>query len=106
MGEEDLVIAVSDGVLDNLDPQSLGYPPSDFGFDKDSWRKLKFESEIVLDKVRKKKQNFMMNLLIQVICGIYENRAFSIDNFDKRKSDDIDFSHLTPSVIVQRFTLY
>lgn len=43
--EDDIIIVVSDGVHDNLDPQSLGKSPTDCGLTGTSWEEL--DSELV-----------------------------------------------------------
>ena len=35
--EGDIIIVMSDGVHDNLDPQTLGLSPRDFDIDNDRW---------------------------------------------------------------------
>ena len=39
VNEGDIIAVMSDGVHDNLDPQTLGYSPRNFDIDYDDWEK-------------------------------------------------------------------
>jgi len=41
--ENDIILLVSDGVHDNLDPQTLGLPPSHFGIEFADWEQVDYE---------------------------------------------------------------
>jgi serine/threonine protein phosphatase PrpC len=59
----DIIIALSDGVHDNLDPQSLGIPPSDFGIDADNW------DDVETDRCTKVKTEYMNEYITKIILG-------------------------------------
>eukprot|EP01132_Coremiostelium_polycephalum_P008518 gene8518-10472_t len=56
--EGDMILLLSDGVHDNLDPQQLGLKPNDFGINSDSWDKsgqdFPNETEAAKNDYRKK----------------------------------------------------
>jgi len=55
--ENDILFFLSDGVHDNLDPQTLGKSPKEFGFDGDNWE------EVDLVEGTKVKTKYMCDLL-------------------------------------------
>lgn len=55
--ENDIIVVVSDGVHDNLDPQTLGKFPTDLDLPNKSW------DELTLDGVHKAKAAYMKKLL-------------------------------------------
>jgi len=57
----DLILAMSDGVHDNLDPISLGKLPSDFGLSSSSWK------EIPDTEIEKLKNKYMTDKLVELI---------------------------------------
>jgi len=57
----DLIVIVSDGVHDNLDPQSLGKPPQVVGLNCNSW------DEVELDEAERLKNRFRVNLLTSML---------------------------------------
>jgi hypothetical protein len=60
--EGDIVILMTDGVHDNLDPKSLGKEPSDFGYQV-AWEALP------ADTTERIKQGFQAELLSKVLAG-------------------------------------
>ncbi|EGC32458.1 hypothetical protein DICPUDRAFT_49599 [Dictyostelium purpureum] len=50
--EDDLILLLSDGVHDNLDPQQLGIKPTDLGIDSESWDKAGQEFPIESEKAK------------------------------------------------------
>eukprot|EP01121_Diplochlamys_sp_Union-15-3_P007951 TRINITY_DN2068_c0_g1_i1.p1 TRINITY_DN2068_c0_g1~~TRINITY_DN2068_c0_g1_i1.p1 ORF type:complete len:405 (+),score=66.34 TRINITY_DN2068_c0_g1_i1:92-1306(+) len=65
--EDDLVLVVSDGVHDNLDPQTLGKTPRDFGIENDNWKHVdqKLASDI--------KQKYECDTLSKIIEDSYND---------------------------------
>jgi len=61
--EGDMVLVVSDGVHDNLDPQCLGYEPSEFGLNVKAW------DEIPIADCTKTKTKFMNEYITKIILG-------------------------------------
>eukprot|EP01112_Ceratiomyxa_fruticulosa_P000907 TRINITY_DN1085_c0_g1_i1.p1 TRINITY_DN1085_c0_g1~~TRINITY_DN1085_c0_g1_i1.p1 ORF type:complete len:412 (+),score=76.02 TRINITY_DN1085_c0_g1_i1:415-1650(+) len=59
--EGDFIIIVSDGVHDNLDPQTMGKLPKDFGIDTPLW------DSIPAQRVQAIKQVFMISLLEDLV---------------------------------------
>jgi hypothetical protein len=57
----DIIIIVSDGVHDNLDPQSLGKPPNALGINASSWDEVDLQESEVL------KNKFRINLLKSLV---------------------------------------
>eukprot|EP01125_Pyxidicula_operculata_P011412 TRINITY_DN3738_c2_g1_i3.p1 TRINITY_DN3738_c2_g1~~TRINITY_DN3738_c2_g1_i3.p1 ORF type:complete len:1577 (+),score=500.93 TRINITY_DN3738_c2_g1_i3:781-5511(+) len=78
--EGDFVMLCSDGVYDNLDPQSLGIPPSDIGISEFSdWEVVETDDNLdvkVLEKVEDAKSGFMMKLLSKLVYeALTENKS-------------------------------
>jgi len=61
--EDDMILVVSDGVHDNLDPQSLGYSPSQFELPHDNW------DEIDSTQCMNIKSKFMNEYITKIILG-------------------------------------
>jgi len=61
--EGDLIIIVSDGVHDNLDPQTLGKIPKDLNLPHNSWDELSREQSMTI------KSSYMKDLLEQIVFG-------------------------------------
>jgi len=59
--EGDILIAMSDGVHDNLDPQSIGLPPSDFGLEQSNW------DDVDIQQCTNIKTKFMNELITKII---------------------------------------
>lgn len=62
VNEDDIVIVASDGLHDNLDPQSLGLNPSDIGLEGSSWT-----SEI--EGLGAAKSKFMCEKISEIVFG-------------------------------------
>lgn len=59
--EGDIIVAMTDGIHDNLDPKSLGKDPSDFGYPNNTWANLPVG---IAEKI---KQQFQADLLLQLL---------------------------------------
>eukprot|EP01120_Amphizonella_sp_Union-15-10_P009396 TRINITY_DN3542_c0_g1_i2.p1 TRINITY_DN3542_c0_g1~~TRINITY_DN3542_c0_g1_i2.p1 ORF type:complete len:403 (+),score=81.80 TRINITY_DN3542_c0_g1_i2:97-1305(+) len=59
--DDDIILTVSDGVHDNLDPQTLGKSPRELGVDCDDWKEV--DSAIATEK----KQSFECAKLLEII---------------------------------------
>jgi len=59
--ENDIIMIVSDGVHDNLDPQTLGLPPTQFGLESDTWDSVDY------DKGMDTKIGYMNNFITQIM---------------------------------------
>jgi len=59
--ENDIIILVSDGVHDNLDPQTLGMSPTQFGFETEDWTNVEYEKGV--DVKIEYMNNFITNLM-------------------------------------------
>jgi len=70
--ENDIIVVVSDGVHDNLDPQTLGKFPSDLNLPNKSW------DELTLDGIQKAKAMYMKKLLGELIFSSGEITPASI----------------------------
>lgn len=68
LNEDDLVIVVSDGLHDNLDPQSLGLTPSDIGLVGDNW-------SADIEGLSAAKSKYMCQKISEIVYG--ENRQES-----------------------------
>jgi len=44
--ENDIILLVSDGVHDNLDPQTLGLFPNNFGFETEDWNNVEYDKGV------------------------------------------------------------
>lgn len=62
--EGDVLVCVSDGVYDNLDPQSLGISPVELGLEGDSW-----DSQLDLKKVDEVKQVYVCQMIRDIVFG-------------------------------------
>ena len=62
--EGDVLICVSDGVYDNLDPQSLGVSPVEVGLEGDSW-----EDQTDLKRVDEVKQVYVCQMIRDIVFG-------------------------------------
>lgn len=62
--EGDIMICVSDGVYDNLDPQSLGISPVEAGLEGDSW-----EDQTDLKRVDEVKQAYVCQMIKDIVFG-------------------------------------
>jgi len=69
--EGDILLALSDGVYDNFDPEFLGYSPSDMDLEETSWStvdkqkchdvKLEFRNKLLLEKIMGEKEKNVSN---------------------------------------------
>jgi len=59
--EGDILISMSDGVHDNLDPQSIGVPPSDFGLKEETW------DDVDIQVCTNIKTQYMNDLITKII---------------------------------------
>jgi serine/threonine protein phosphatase PrpC len=59
--EDDIIVVVSDGVHDNLDPQTLGKFPADLNLPQKTWE------ELTTDGLHRAKANYMKTLLGELI---------------------------------------
>lgn len=72
LDEGDVIIVVSDGVHDNLDPQSLGYSPQDLGLNGDKW-----VSD--LEGIEEAKSKFMCEKIEQILFGDAKNSDMPVN---------------------------
>jgi len=61
--EDDIAVMMSDGVHDNLDPQTLGKTPQELNLPNNSWDELSHDALI------KTKATYMTNLLSSIVFG-------------------------------------
>eukprot|EP01089_Gocevia_fonbrunei_P000233 TRINITY_DN1023_c0_g1_i1.p1 TRINITY_DN1023_c0_g1~~TRINITY_DN1023_c0_g1_i1.p1 ORF type:complete len:583 (+),score=107.20 TRINITY_DN1023_c0_g1_i1:142-1749(+) len=62
---EDVIILVSDGVHDNLDPQSLGIPPTVLGMNSDNWYDAEKTDSEKTDQVKTEFRNQIMKAVLE-----------------------------------------
>ncbi|GAM23843.1 hypothetical protein SAMD00019534_070180 [Acytostelium subglobosum LB1] len=62
--ENDIIILMSDGVHDNLDPQSIGVTPRELQLPHDNWSDMEFE------KIQESKSKYMQEFLKKKIRGL------------------------------------
>jgi hypothetical protein len=70
--QDDVIIMVSDGVHDNLDPQQLGKTPHDLGISlkENSWKYIeKLKSEKVYEESEKMKTQYSLKFLNMLLSG-------------------------------------
>jgi len=70
--EDDIIVVVSDGVHDNLDPQTLGKFPADLNLPNKTW------DELTTDGLQRAKANYMRSLLGELIFSEPEVTPASI----------------------------
>ena len=63
LDDDDIVVAVSDGVHDNFDPQLRGIDPSDYGISASTWEEAE---EKFPDKTHIEKSKYLINTLNEV----------------------------------------
>lgn len=92
--EHDLIILVSDGVHDNLDPQVLGKSPKDIventAFPVDEWSQIEKE-----DQVEKLKTLYMCKLMLDSVEGRDEDISklrSKISSSSLSESDEVDLT--------------
>eukprot|EP01089_Gocevia_fonbrunei_P000235 TRINITY_DN1023_c0_g2_i2.p1 TRINITY_DN1023_c0_g2~~TRINITY_DN1023_c0_g2_i2.p1 ORF type:complete len:498 (+),score=74.96 TRINITY_DN1023_c0_g2_i2:373-1866(+) len=68
---DDLIILVSDGVHDNLDPQTLGIPPSDVGMAFDNWVDAEKADALKTDEIKNHFRAQFMRALIKSGGGTF-----------------------------------
>lgn len=66
----DLLILVSDGVHDNLDPQHLGKEPKDFNIGSESWEEAEKEFPVESERA---KNNFRKEIVRELISSVDKN---------------------------------
>jgi len=84
--EGDMILVVSDGVHDNLDPQCLGFSPSQFELEFSNW------DEVDIKEALKIKSKFMNEYITKIILG--EN--------SKEENEDYTSSLLSTSSMNKR----
>jgi len=96
--ENDVILLFSDGVHDNLDPQTLGIPPKDVHqkyASHSDWKDFKND-----DDVEKIKTEYMKRFLIRdLICGGEEDKKLRMKVFSFNATDT---DTLSPTNITQR----
>lgn len=85
--ENDVILIISDGVHDNLDPQTLGKFPADAGPEYAKYKDWKdFPSESELERA---KTEYMMRFLVNdLICGGEEDRKMRMKVFSFSNTDE------------------
>lgn len=71
MEEGDIVISLSDGIFDNLDPEFLGMSPSELGIDLPSWEDAEAQN---VQAVRDLKTSFAEELMKEIVSRSREKR--------------------------------
>jgi len=66
---DDIIVAVSDGVHDNLDPQELGYLPKELGLNEfNSWDEAEQGNPHETDRIKTEyRTNFLKKLFLQIM---------------------------------------
>eukprot|EP01125_Pyxidicula_operculata_P013390 TRINITY_DN4439_c0_g1_i2.p1 TRINITY_DN4439_c0_g1~~TRINITY_DN4439_c0_g1_i2.p1 ORF type:complete len:1494 (-),score=306.43 TRINITY_DN4439_c0_g1_i2:277-4758(-) len=76
LDDGDFVICTTDGVYDNLDPQTLGLHPSSAGIDEfQSWNDVNNDDQDLIMKVMLAKEKYTLDLLSNILNGIIKEKS-------------------------------
>uniref|UniRef100_A0A6B2L696 PPM-type phosphatase domain-containing protein n=1 Tax=Arcella intermedia TaxID=1963864 RepID=A0A6B2L696_9EUKA len=98
--EGDIIMTMSDGVHDNLDPQTLGHVPSEFGQKVDSWDDI--DPKLCTDI----KTKFMNDLITKIITTDISEVPQSFMNDPLPLSNNTEARPVTPALITKRLVRY